>query len=319
MRLLRGRHNPGISGEGCVATIGNFDGVHRGHQTIIKQLRRQAEKLQLPSLVTVFEPQPLEFFQPEAAPARLMSFREKLQALRDCGIDYVFCLKFDRQLSQLTASEFVDQVLVEHLNIKHLVIGDDFRFGGDREGDFELLKSAGGLHGFTVENTPTQMAKLETEESSQDDERISSTRVRSALQGGDFALAERLLGRRYSIAGRVQHGQKMGRSLGFPTANLGLFRLKTPLMGVYAVKVLRADGRCQDGVANIGSKPTVGQFAPNLEVHVLSNNESFYGEHVRVEFIERIRDEKKFESLEALKAQIQADVESASAILKETS
>ena len=303
MRLLRGLHNPGIGSEGCVATIGNFDGVHLGHQSVLKQLRKQALKLNKPSVVIIFEPQPLEFLSPDDAPARLMCLREKLEALQSCGVDAVFCLKFDETLRTQSAARFVERILVEHLNIKHLVIGDDFRFGGDREGDFLLLKRSGEELGFSVENTPTKT-------SSKDESgiRISSTQVREMLAIGDFERAQRLLGKPFSVSGRVLHGEKIGRGIGFPTANLALKRLHSPLLGVFAVRVHRRDGRIQDGVANIGTKPTIGQFQPNLEVHVFNENESFYGERIQVEFVAKIRGEKRFDGLEQLKKQITNDI-----------
>ena len=303
MRLLRGLHNPGIGSRGCVATIGNFDGVHLGHQSVLKQVQKQALRLNKPSVVIVFEPQPLEFLNPADAPARLMCLREKLEALQSVGVDAVFCLTFDEHLRNQTASQFIDQVLLEHLNIKHLVIGDDFRFGGDREGDFQLLQRSGEKNGFSVERTPTQ-----TEPEGSKAIRISSTQVRKALAQGDFDRAQQLLGKAYMISGRVQHGEKIGRGIGFPTANLALKRLHSPLLGVFAVRVRRLDGRIQDGVANIGTKPTIGEFQPNLEVHVFDLNETFYGERIQVEFVAKIRGEQRFDGLEQLKKQITSDI-----------
>ncbi|MFT7184988.1 MAG: riboflavin kinase/FMN adenylyltransferase, partial [Pseudohongiellaceae bacterium] len=236
MRLLRGLHNPSYNEAKCVATIGNFDGVHLGHQAIIQQVVTKAEKLGVPSVVIIFEPQPLEFFQGSAAPARLMRFREKYQALSSFGLDYVFCLKFDSKLSQLSAESFVETVLVSHLKVCHLVVGDDFHFGGDRKGDFALLQSLGQIKGFSVENTPTLF------ESDACSERISSTFVRALLAESKFAAAQNVLGRAYSIAGRVIHGQKLGRQLGFPTANIALHRINAAFTGVYAVKVCLQSG-----------------------------------------------------------------------------
>lgn len=311
MRLLRGLHNPGIDAQGCVATIGNFDGVHLGHQRVLGLLAGKARELALPSVVVLFEPQPLEYFNPAEAPARLMCLREKLEALRSQGIDMVCCLRFDERLRQQSATGFIQQVLVSHLHIKHLVIGDDFRFGGDREGDFKLLRASGEKMGFSVENTPTCKDGDGTQE-----QRISSTEVRRTLAEGDFVRARRLLGKAFSISGRVLHGRKLGRELGFPTANLELRRQTSPLSGVFAARVIRADGRIQDAVVNIGSKPTIGQFQPNLEVHILDVKENFYGERIQVEFVAKLREELRFENIEQLKQQITKDIELAKRALQ---
>lgn len=327
MHLLRGLHNPGLGESGvtntkCVATIGNFDGVHIGHQAIIQQVITEAKKRQLPALIIIFEPQPMEFFKGEEAPARLMRFREKFQALADYDLDYVFCLKFDVHLSQLSAEEFVQRVLVSHLNIDHLVIGDDFRFGGDRQGDFTLLSQLSERFGFTVENTHTVLAKESCDGLAEDcaigqDEllqRSSSTFVRELLSAGEFVKVELLLGRPYSFCGRVAHGQKLGRQLGFPTANIHLKRVSSPLMGVFAVSMfMHASGRVIEGVANVGCKPTVGQFKPSLEVHLFDFDENIYGQFVEVRFHSRLREEKVFEGIDQLKAQIEQDSEHARA------
>jgi riboflavin kinase/FMN adenylyltransferase len=305
MRLLRGLHNPSFKETKCVATIGNFDGVHLGHQAIIQQVVTKAKILGVPSVVIIFEPQPLEFFQTNKAPARLMRFREKLQALSTLGIDYVFCLKFDSKLSQLSAESFVETVLVSHLKICHLVVGDDFHFGGDRKGDFSLLQSLGNVKGFSVENTSTLF------ESGESGERISSTLVRALLAKSKFAAAQNVLGRPYSISGRVVHGQRLGRQLGFPTANIALHRINVAFTGVYAVKVCLESDEQVLGVANIGVKPTVGNFIPSLEVHLLDFSSTIYGEHLDVTFCEKLRNEQRFENIEALKEQINKDINAA--------
>jgi riboflavin kinase/FMN adenylyltransferase len=322
MELLRGLHNPGLnevtddaSGNGarkrlkCVATIGNFDGIHLGHQAIIRQVMTEAKKRQLPSLVVIFEPQPMEFFKGPDAPARLMRFREKFQTLSQFDLDYIFCLKFDESLSKLSAEEFIRNVLVSHLSIAHLVVGDDFRFGGDRLGDFDLLCDAGKKLDFSVENTPTVLSSKER------DTRVSSTHVRSLLEKGDFSAAEQALGRPYSFFGRVIHGEKLGRTLGFPTANVALKRLRSPFKGVFAVSVVLA-GRDTElkAVANIGVKPTVGHFGPSMEVHIFDFDEDIYGQKIQVVFHEKIRDEKRFGSLDELKANIRSDVDRARTI-----
>jgi len=286
--------------QGCVATIGNFDGVHIGHQVIIEQVRESAEKLGVPSVVVVFEPQPQEYFRVDAAPARLMRFREKLVALRELKIDYLLCLKFSDRLHEMSARQFIDQVLVSGLNIKHLVIGDDFRFGNDRAGDFALLSQVGSECGYSVENTRTVEI---------DAERVSSTRVRNALDSNNFDLAERLLGHPYTITGCIVHGRKLGRQLGVPTANVSLGRKTLVLKGVYAVEATLESGVCLQGVANIGVRPTVDGLQPSLEVHLFDFDDSIYGEHLQVVFKRRIRDEKKFSDIDALKVQILKDIE----------
>jgi len=318
IRLLRGLHNPGLkffeSKRKCVATIGNFDGVHLGHQAILQQVILEAKKRGLPSLVVIFEPQPLEFFKGVDAPARLMRFREKFQALSHFEIDYVFCLKFDAALSHLSAQEFIQKVLIKHIQIEHLVVGDDFRFGGDRCGDFPLLQASGKRHNFTVENTPTVLCTLEPSTNELEDlpaTRISSSFVRGLLASGKFEQAKKVLGRPYEIMGRVKHGQKLGRQLGFPTANIGLQRVNVPFSGVYVVRLKRLNGQSLEGVANIGVKPTVGNFKPSLEVHLLAFNDDLYGEAVSVHFLEKLREEKKFNGIEELKSQINIDVTNA--------
>ncbi len=306
MQLLRGLHNPGLGEKGCVATIGNFDGVHRGHQAIIERVIHRANEFSVPALVIVFEPQPLEFFNQDAAPPRLMTFREKFGALAEFDLDYVFCLKFDASLAGLSAEAFVERVLVEHLHIRHLVVGDDFRFGDDRAGDFALLESLGQCFTYSVENTPTC-----TDGAEGADARISSTRIRACLEAGQLPAAASLLGRPYRMTGKVVHGEKLGRQLGFPTANVNLNRIKLPMTGVFVVKVKREDGSELDGVANLGVKPSVGRFKPNLEVYVLNFDDDLYGEAIEVEFRHQLRDEQRFDGLDALKRQIAVDVEAA--------
>ena len=304
MELVRGLHNLRPRHRGCVVTIGNFDGVHAGHQAILERLHSHSERLGLPGCVVIFEPQPREYFAPQAAPPRLTRLRDKLALFEEQGIDRVLCLAFNRRLRELSAEEFVQQVLVEGLGVRHLEVGDDFRFGCDRSGDFAFLQESGKRHGFTVESTNTV---------AESGERISSSRLRQVLEEGDFELAERLLGRPFSITGRVLHGQKLGRQLGSPTANVQLKRLRAPLNGVYRVS-MELEGRIQKGVANIGTRPTVeGDGRPHLEVHLFDFDGDLYGRRVTVVFHEKLRDEQRFESLEALKLAIQADVAAARA------
>lgn len=312
-RLLRGVHNPGLKEEsaakGCVATIGNFDGVHLGHQAILEQVSKEAQKRGLLSVAIIFEPQPLEYFKSDEAPVRLMRFREKFQTISQLGIDYVFCLKFDERLSQLSAEEFIEEILVRHLSVKHLVVGDDFRFGGDRTGDYGLLQSVGERLGFSVESTKT----VECKESPL---RVSSTLIRELLAKSEFDLAEKAMGRPYSFFGKVIHGQKLGRQLGFPTANIALKRKKVPFSGVFVVSLyLNGVGKGDDGehqeylgVANVGVKPTVGNFLPSLEVHLLDFKQDIYGQNALVVFHHKLRGEQRFDGIEALKEQIEKDV-----------
>jgi riboflavin kinase/FMN adenylyltransferase len=300
LHLIRGLHNLRAEHRDCVATIGNFDGVHLGHQAVLSALTARAAEQNLPSLVIIFEPQPLEFFRPEQAPARLTRLREKLEAIGECGVDRVLLIRFHADFAAMDADDFVARVLVDKLAIRHLYVGDDFRFGAGRRGDFALLKRMGIEHGFAVESLPTVADA---------GERISSTRIRDALGDGDLAHAAACLGRRYRIAGRVAHGHKRGRTIGFPTMNIALLRRSTPLRGVFAVQVHCIDPEPLPGVANIGNRPTLaGDDRFLLEVHLLDQQRELYGRHVEVDFIERIRDEHKFESFEALREQIARDV-----------
>jgi riboflavin kinase/FMN adenylyltransferase len=299
--LIRGLHNLRDWHRGCVATIGSFDGVHRGHRAILRQLAAEAEKLGLPSVVILFEPQPHEFFAGENAPARLMRLRDKIRALADSGVDRVCCLRFDEYLRSLSAQAFIDQILIQGLGVKSLVVGDDFRFGCDRTGDFACLQMAGQQNGFTVSDTCT------VEEGG---ERISSTRIRCALEEGRFTEAAQLLGHPYTMYGRVVYGQQLGRMLGVPTANVWVRRYRSPLNGVFAVRMrCEKTGQWLPGVANVGVRPTVGGVAnPVLEVHVLEYSDDLYGSELEVQFDKKLREEQKFASLEALKQQIHADI-----------
>lgn len=298
--FIRGLHNLRPSHRGCVATIGSFDGVHLGHQAILQQLQQVANACKLPSVVIIFEPQPHEFFAGDKAPARLMRLREKVQALLAAGVNRVLCLQFNDALRRLSAEAFVEKVLIEGLGIKHLVVGDDFRFGCDRRGDFALLQTIGSQRGFSVTDTVT----LEV-----GDERVSSTRIRQLLEQGDFASAEQLLGKPYSINGRIAYGQQLGRKLGVPTANVHLRRYRSPLHGVFTVTVKFADGSVYKGVANVGVRPTVtGDKKPLLEVHLFDFSRMAYGAMIDVTFHTKLRDEKKFNSLDELQTQLQMDI-----------
>lgn len=300
MQLVRGLHNMRPAHHGCVATIGNFDGVHLGHQAILTRLRNSAARLNVPSCVIVFEPQPREFFNPDSAPVRLTRLRDKLRLFAEAGIDQVLCIAFNKRFRQLSAEAFVQTVLIDALGIKHLQVGDDFRFGCDRAGDFNFLQDAGQRCGFSVE--PTATVEI-------DGQRVSSTWLRSALADADFSLARRLLGRPYSIAGRVMHGKKLGRTLNAPTANVQLKRHRAPLHGVYLVSVKLHSGRQLPGVANIGTRPTVdSEQTAHLEVHLLNFSGNLYGQYVAVTFLKKIRNEQRFASLPQLQEAIAADI-----------
>lgn len=307
--LIRGLHNLQAEHRGCVLTIGAFDGVHLGHQAILQQVINAARQRNLPSVAMVFEPQPNEYFARDNAPARLMRLSEKLQALFAAGIDRVLCLRFDAKLASLTADEFIERILIDGLGVKHLVVGDDFRFGCDRRGDFSLLQQWGTRGDFSVDDTATFNICAG---------RASSTRIRQALASDDFALAEQLLGHEYRISGRVIYGKQLGRTLGVPTANVQLKRYRSPLKGVFAVNVLLAGGDTVQGVANIGVRPTVGgTILPLLEVHLFDFDRSIYGERIDVVFCEKLRDEKTFANLESLKNQIKQDIDDAKVYFKQ--
>jgi len=302
MKIIRGIHNLRSEHRGCVATIGNFDGVHLGHQAVLGQLAVKADELCLPLTVVTFEPQPQEYFQPEAAPPRLTRLREKVQALRRYAVDRLLVLRFDGAFAAQEPQAFIDRVLVDGLGVRYLVIGDDFRFGRQRAGDFDRLVAAGREDGFEVVNMHTF---------SLDSARVSSTRVREALGAGDLNAAEKLLGRPYRMSGRVAHGDKLGRTLGFPTANIHLHRQATPLRGVFAVELYGVHGEPLPGVANLGTRPTACGLRTLLEVHLFDFTGDIYGAHVHVEFLHKLRDERRFDSFDALKAQIRLDAQQA--------
>jgi isoleucyl-tRNA synthetase len=298
MRVLRGFH--GADGRPCVLAIGNFDGLHLGHQALLGVLADRAAALGLPAAVLTFEPHPREYFAPEDAPARLTSLREKLLLLAGNGVGRVYVRRFDARFARLGAAEFIDAVLVRGLCARHVLVGDDFRFGDRRAGDFAMLQAAGEARGFGVEVMPAVEVR---------GERVSSSAVRKALATGDLAHAARLLGRAYSIAGRVGHGEKLGRRLGFPTLNIPFRHRRPALSGVFAVAVEGLGEARLGGVANVGWRPTAGNaLQPRLEVHLPAWRGECYGAAVRVHFFHKLRDEVRFSSLDALKAQISRDI-----------
>jgi riboflavin kinase / FMN adenylyltransferase len=305
MLVLRGFHCPAPSS--TVLTVGNFDGVHRGHRALLDQLVLRAHALGLPPAVLTFEPHPREFFDTKNAPTRLATLREKLELLADCGIDIVMVTRFNAAFACLSADAFVEQVIVAALRTRHLMIGDDFRYGAKRAGGFHHLQQKGEQFGFRVEAMHSVLL---------DGERVSSSGVRAALAAGNMDEAARLLGRPYAFDGRVVHGDKRGRQLGFPTANLRVKHNPLPMRGVFCVEVRRqgvASEEMLHGVANLGVRPTVEGTRPLLEIHLFDFAGDLYGAHLNVRFIRKIRDEMKFSGLDALRAQIARDAATARA------
>ncbi len=281
-----------------IVTIGNFDGIHLGHQYILQKVSTFAKAQKAKSTVICFEPQPKEFFMGENAPARITPFRDKMLNFQKAGIDQVLCLSFNQKLATLTPDAFVQKILVDGLHAKHVVIGDDFRFGFQRQGDYQYLKKLGQQYGFDVSSTSSYL---------QENTRISSSIIRTYLQHGEFDRAFALLGRRYSLSGRIHHGNKNGQKLGFPTINIPM-PTKVAVSGVYAVKVHLKHKVCY-GVANIGIRPTVCGKMRLLETYIFDFNHDLYGQYVTIEFLKFIRAEKKFTDFDALVTQIQSDKE----------
>ncbi len=304
MLLIRGLHNLNESHRGCALTIGNFDGVHLGHIEILKNLAKIASEQNLQSCVMSFEPLPMEYFNSATAPPRLHRLQEKWSALKNTDIDYFLCTKFNHQLAGLSADDFIKEILVDKLNVKYLLVGDDFRFGNKRCGDFETLQRAGEKYAFDVQNSTSYCFEQQ---------RISSTRIRQALEQNQFTAASQMLGRPYQICGRVAHGDKRGRTIGFPTANIKLHRHAAAVSGVYAVIMTGENNFIKTGVANIGKRPTVNGQNLQLEVHLFNFDNDIYGKKVCVEFKKKIRDEKRFDSFDELKLQIIKDSEQAKA------
>lgn len=308
MRITRGLHNLRPASEATVATIGNFDGMHLGHRAVLEHVASEGRRRGLPVVVMLFEPQPLEFFQPETAPERLTRLKEKLVRLAEMPVDRVVVIRFDRAFAAIEPEHFVREVLVRRLRVAHLVVGDDFRFGHQRRGDFAMLERMGRELGYSVSHMPTFRI---------DGRRVSSTLIRAALKSGDLDLAERLLGRPYSILGRVVGGNRLGRELGFPTANLHLLRKNTPVEGVYAVTVAGLAEREWPGVANVGTRPTLGGSSRALlEVHLFDFDREIYGHELEVRFRFKLREERCFASLDELRAQIERDAVAARAWLE---
>ncbi|MGR5501037.1 bifunctional riboflavin kinase/FAD synthetase [Vibrio sp. DNB22_10_4] len=308
MELIRGIHNLKNQHHGCVLTIGNFDGVHLGHQRVLSQVKQRASLLGLPAVVMTFEPQPMELFAKDRAPARLTRLRDKYELLEKMELDRLLCVNFNQRFASLTAESFIRDLLVDKLGVKFLVIGDDFRFGKGREGNFEMLQKAGDEFGFEVVNTASFLVE---------ETRVSSTAIRQALANDELDASAEMLGRHYTLSGRVAHGQKLARGFGFPTANISLKRYVVPVRGVYAVQVFGVDDKPLPGIANVGKKPTVAGTTPDLEVHIFDYEGNLYGQQIEVALLHKIRDEKKFESLELLKQQIELDADVARVWLRQ--
>ncbi len=303
MRVFRGI--PPRADRPIALTIGNFDGVHLGHRAMIARLAQAARPQGLPVAVMTFEPQPQEFFAPDQAPARLTSLREKLELLRDCGVDRTYVFRFGFAFAQLTADQFISRILRDGLGVRRLLVGDDFRFGARRAGDINLLKQVAPQAGFEVDAMPSVVAA---------GSRVSSTAIRACLDGGDLDGAQQLLGRRYSIAGRVVGGDRLGAKLGYPTANIQLKRLRAPLSGIFVVEATGLAADPLPGVASLGVRPTVKERGrPTLEVHLFDFSGRIYGRRIGVRFLQKLREEQKFSDIDALVAQMDLDAATAKA------
>jgi riboflavin kinase / FMN adenylyltransferase len=306
MQLVRGLHNLAQRHQGCVLTVGNYDGVHLGHQHMIGVVKSRAAELGASATVLVFEPSSKEFIDPAAAPPRLTRWREKYRALQAQGVDRLVTLRFDEAMRAMTPERFVDELMVAGLGVRHVVVGNDFRYGAHAGGTIDSLRHAGGVHGFGVEQIEPFVF---------DGVRVSSTAVRERLRGGDFEGAGRLLGRPYRMLGRVIRGKELGRTLGFPTANLRLMRRKSPVYGILAVWVRGVGKQAMPAVASLGTRPTVDGKEVLLEVHVFDFAGDLYGREIEVEFVAKLRDEVKFDSLDSMMVQMRIDAAIAREVL----
>jgi riboflavin kinase/FMN adenylyltransferase len=292
--------------DGSVATIGAYDGLHLGHQKLLAEVLQTSANVGLPSVVMSFEPTPKEFFAASSPPARLMRFREKFEALAEAGVDIFFCPRFDDRMRSMAADTFIRQLLIHAMNVRQLVIGDDFCFARGGRGTVEHLRRAGRSLDFSVAQVPSVVV---------DGERVSSTAIRQALWDGDLGHARRLLGRNYSMSGTVIRGDRLGRALGFPTANVNLRRRQSPVMGIFAARVRGLGPRPLDAVASVGTRPTFGGTKPLLEVHIFDFDRDIYGAYIHVDFIARLRSEEKFGGARALIEQMHRDTARAREIL----
>jgi riboflavin kinase/FMN adenylyltransferase len=306
MKIVRGLTNACPSDRGCVLTIGNFDGMHLGHEAIVGHLAARGREHGLPTAMLTFEPNPREYFDPANAPARLMRLRDKAARLAELGLDRLILLKFDERLRAWDGNEFIERVLVEALGVRHVVIGNAFRFGKGRSGTVDLLREAGRRHGYEVDEVQAVQV---------DGERVSSTRIRAALARGDMATVRKLLGRDYRMTGRVMEGRRLGRTLGYATANLRLHRRVSPVAGVFAVRVHGIDGGTRPGVASVGTRPTVGSGEVLLEAHVFDWQGDLYGRYLGVDFVAKLRDESKFPDIDTLVERMHVDARQARELL----
>jgi riboflavin kinase/FMN adenylyltransferase len=291
---------------GSVVTIGSYDGLHLGHVQLLDRVKNASGKLGLPSVVMSFEPTPKEFFAADSPPARLMRFREKFEALQSNDIDIFYCPSFDAQMRRISADDFIRRVLIHGLCAKHIVIGDDFQFARRREGTLEHLQRASYALEYEIDQVPSVIV---------DGVRASSTAIREALWNGDMQHATTLLGRPYRMSGKIVRGEKVGRSLGYPTANVDLRRRQSAVMGIFAVRVQGLAGKTLDAVASVGSRPTFGGTIPILEVHIFDFDEDIYGRYIHVDFIARLRGQEKYDRVEDLVAQMHRDADNARSIL----
>ena len=292
---------------GSVVTIGAYDGLHLGHRQLLERVVSSARRRSMPAVLMSFEPTPKEFFSAAKPPARLMRFREKFEELASAGIDVFYCPRFARAMREIPAADFVRRILIHGLNTRHLVVGDDFHFARRREGGVEHLARAAAALDFELEQVPSVIA---------DGVRVSSTAVREALAVGDLKRATTLLGRPYRMSGKIVAGEKLGRKLGYPTANVDLRRRQSAVIGIFAVRVHGLDGGPRDAVASVGSRPTFNGSKPLLEVHVFDFDGDIYGRYIHVDFIARLRDQQKFDSADELVAQMHVDADNARSILE---
>ncbi len=307
MELIRGRLNLKPRHRGCAASIGNYDGMHLGHRHVLKQLVGHARDRSLPATVVVFEPMPQEYFAAGTPPARLMNFSDKLPVLAECGVDRVVCLHFNRVLAGMPAETFIERVLGEELGVRHLVVGDDFRFGHDRRGDFAMLKAAAPNHGFEVAAAATLSVT---------GGRVSSSRIRESLAAGELETAAGLLGSPFTVCGRVVHSRRQGHELGYPTVNIPLKRRVSPVHGIFVAAVHGIGGSTHHGAAYVASQPAGHGVDGVLEVHVFDFKGELYGQRLRVELLHQLRADAEFENLESLRAQMARDVHTARAWLE---
>ena len=311
MRLVRHSNDLPFDAlrNGSVVTIGAYDGLHHGHERLLERVNAASKEQERPSIVMSFEPTPKEFFAASSPPARLMRFREKFDALAAHGIDIFYCPRFDDQMRAIAADAFIRRILIHGLCARHIVVGDDFRFARKREGTLAHLQRASRALDYSIEQIPSIIV---------DDVRVSSTAIREALWDGDLERATALLGRPYRMSGKIVMGDKVGRTLGYPTANVDLRRRQSAVMGIFAVRVHGLKGGAKDAVASVGIRPTFAGKKPLLEVHLFDFDEDIYGEYIHVDFIARLRSEKKYDEVDELVAQMHHDADNARTILAAT-